>query len=194
MSNVFLDCGTHLGQGLREFIARFSMNETWKIHTFEANPVTYEKFVKNYSNMTPWVNHHNKAVGTYDGEITVNLETPPNEDDTGMGTSVIGLDKWNPWGNSANFKIQKQVECIDFSKFIKENFNETDNINCKLDIEGSEYDLLERMIQDGTVKYFKHLSVEWHSRFFNNKQEMEEREKLIIEKIKSLGISLESWR
>lgn len=198
MSNVLLDLGTHYGQGLREFIDRFKVDNTWRVYTFEANPVTFEKFLKEYASQTPYVEACNAAVSDHFGTITVNLETPPNEDDTGMGSSVIPLDKWDPWGNNTSgthFLLQREVSCFDFSLFLKENFSKEDNIIVKMDIEGSEYDVLEKMIADGTMEYINHISVEWHSRFFKNKEEIEIREKNLIDKIKSYdGLVLESWR
>ena len=64
----------------------------------------------------------------------------------------------------------------------------------KMDIEGSEYDTLEKMIKDNVIERVNHLAVEWHSRFFTNSQEIEERERKIIEKINECGVELESWR
>jgi FkbM family methyltransferase len=197
MKNVFLDLGTHYGQGLREFIASYEMDETWTIHTFEANPVTYEIFVRDWHKETPWVIHHNMAVSDHDGTITVNLETPPNEGDTGMGSSVISLDKWNPWGlrDRNHFQNQREVHCFSLSKFIRENFSKEDNIVIKMDIEGSEYDTLEKMIEEGTIEYVNSLTTEWHARFFTNKEEIELREQNLLNKLQTYdGLKLESWR
>jgi len=197
MKNVFLDLGTHYGQGLREFIDRFQMNESWIIHTFEANPLTYEIFNRDYKNLTPWVISHNKAVSNHNGVINVNIETPPGEISTGMGTSIIDLEKWNPWGGELrdNFKTTTSVECFDLSEFITNNFDEKDNIIVKMDIEGSEYDTLFKMIEDDSLKYINHLVVEWHSHFFTNSDEMREKETIIREKINSYdGLVLENWK
>jgi FkbM family methyltransferase len=198
MKNVLLDLGTHYGQGLREFIERFGVNDTWTVYTFEANPVTFELFRKDYHSLTPFVGACNVAVSDHFGTITLNIETPPNEGDTGQGSSVIPLDNWDPWGNTksgTHFKTQTTVNCLDFSKFIADNFTKEDNIIVKMDIEGSEYDVLEKMIADGTIEYLNHISVEWHSKFFSNKEEAELREKTVIDKLKTYdGLVLESWR
>lgn len=198
MKNVFLDLGTHYGQGLREFIDRFKVDNTWRVYTFEANPVTFEKFLKEYASLTPYVQSYHAAVSDHFGTITVNIETPPNEDDTGQGSSIIPLDNWDPWGNrtsSTHFHLQREVPCFDFSRFISENFSKDDNIIVKMDIEGSEYDVLEKMVADGTIEYINHMSVEWHARFFTNKEETEKREANLIEKLKTYnGLDLESWR
>jgi FkbM family methyltransferase len=197
MKNIFLDLGTHYGQGLREFMRRFDMNDSWNIYTFEANPVTYKKFVTEYLKLTPNVQPINAAVSDHDGTITVNLETPPNQDDTGQGTSVISTDEWNPWGlaDDTHFHRKEEVSCVDFSKFIKDNFNKEDNIIIKMDIEGSEYDTLEKMIVDGTIEYINHISVEWHSRFFRNESETKLREEELVKKLQSYNeLTVESWR
>lgn len=197
MRNIFLDLGTHYGQGLREFIQRFGMNDQWIIHTFEANPITYEIFVNDYLSLTPWVLHHNEAISHYDGTITLNIESPPNEGDTGQGTSVISLKEWDPWGLNTikkQFNVQKDVPCIDFSSFIKNNFDESDNIIVKMDIEGSEYKVLEKMLQDDTLKFVKHISVEWHSHFFLNKDEMQTKENELIQQLRKYNLTLENWK
>ena len=40
MPKLFLDCGTNLGQGLKQFNTMFNMfnNKEWEIYTFEPNP------------------------------------------------------------------------------------------------------------------------------------------------------------
>lgn len=196
MRNIFLDLGTHYGQGMREFISKYNMDENWIIHTFEANPATYMVFREKYHHYHPFVKAHNVAISDHNGEITVNMETPPGEGETGMGTSVIDLKEWNPWGTNdrVHFKTSAVVPCIDFSQFIQENFSIDDNIIVKMDIEGSEYDTLEKMISTGVIDYIKFIAVEWHSRYFMNKEEILERENKIIEYMGSHNIKLESWR
>lgn len=196
MKNVFLDLGTHYGQGMREFIQKFNMDESWIIHTFEANPVTFKVFTENYHKHTPWVISHNQAISDHNGEIKVNIETPPGEGETGMGTSVIDLSEWNPWGGQLreNFKYHAITPCVDLSEFIINNFNKSDNIIVKMDIEGAEYDTLEKMIETGAIDYVNFIAVEWHSRFFVSKDAILERENIIIDYMKNHNINLESWK
>lgn len=196
MANVFLDLGTHFGQGLQQFMHAFNMDQSWIIHTFEANPTTYNKFINEYHKQVPWVIAHNKAIMDYDGRIVINIETPPGEGDTGMGTSVIGLDKWNPWDGTLrqNFQRSVEVDCINFSQFIRDNFVPEDNIIIKMDIEGAEYDVLEKMIEDETLKdYVNLLSPEWHSRFFTNADEIREREQRIVQYMAANNVRLGEW-
>lgn len=197
MSNIFLDFGTHRGDGLRHFINKFGMNATWDIHTFEANPVVFDEFINDFLHITPYVKPYNTAVSTYNGTITVNIETPPGEGDTGMGSSIIPLQQWDPFGNNtinSYFHRTEIVPCIDISEFIKENFSKEDFIVIKMDIEGSEYDILEKMLSDNVIEYINHLSVEWHSRFFINTQDIFVREQNIISTLaKYTNLRLEPW-
>jgi len=195
--NVYLDLGTHHGQGLNEFIHRFQMNDTWIIHTFEANPITFETYINQYHSSTPWVIAHNKAISDNDGEVIINLETVPTGTDDGMGSSIIDMKYWNPWNlrEREYFKKNMKVQSINLSKFIKDNFNKDDNIVMKMDIEGSEYSTLEKMIEDDTISYLNFLTVEWHSAFFENKDEIIQRENEILEKLKKYStLRLESWK
>ena len=198
MANVFLDLGTHYGQGLNEFMGMYSMDESWIIHTFEANPTTFDIFIKEHHHRAPWVHPHLEAVSDHDGTITVNQETPPGEGDTGMGTSTVNMEVWNPWGladpDKDHFKKQVEVPCINFSKFIQDNFNKDDRIIIKMDIEGSEFDTLEKMLQDGTFEWVDDIYVEWHAKFFRNSDEMAVKEKSLQDRIGPLVNKLENWR
>lgn len=195
--NIFLDLGTHYGQGLDNFYEMFSMNDDWIICTFEANPVTFKKYMAEYHGKYPNVAAINVAISDTDGKLILNLEQPPREGETGMGSSAISLDKWNPWNTEdrEHFKTQVEVPCIDFSKFIKQNFTPEDNIIIKMDIEGSEYCVLDKMIADDTISYVNHIFIEWHSRFFTNTEEMQQKEISLREQLSSYdGLKVEYWK
>jgi FkbM family methyltransferase len=58
----------------------------------------------------------------------------------------------------------EEVEMIDFSRYVSEEFKPSDHIVLKIDIEGSEYDLLERMIEQRSIDRIATLFCEWHHR------------------------------
>jgi hypothetical protein len=79
-----------------------------------------------------------------------------------------GVCQFSGTGEGANiFDMGKEVECIDFSKFLKQ--FEGQEIIVKMDIEGAEYDILEKMIKDGTDKLVKEFWIEWHISKFPEK-------------------------
>jgi len=54
------------------------------------------------------------------------------------------------------------VACLDFSKFVTENFSLKDKIILKADIEGKEYDLFKYMIKENSISYIDEIYCEWH--------------------------------
>jgi FkbM family methyltransferase len=52
-----------------------------------------------------------------------------------------------------------QVPCFDFSAWLA---NLDEHVILKMDVEGAEYELLERMLADGTDKLIDELVIEWH--------------------------------
>lgn len=55
-----------------------------------------------------------------------------------------------------------KVESLDLSQWILNNFSKDDFIVLKMDIEGSEYEVLPKMIKDGSIQYVNHAFIEWH--------------------------------
>jgi len=86
-------------------------------------------------------------------------------------------------------KIGK-VEAIDFSRFIIDNFNQNDYIVLKMDIEGSEYKVLPKMIEDGSISYINNLIIEWHNWQFPQYNELTNS---LSSTISSLGVQITGW-
>lgn len=188
--NIFFDLGTHYGQGMRHFIKKYQMDRSWKIHTFEANPRTFKKFIDNEFKQTPWVVASNVAISDHNGTLNLSGESYLTEKGTGQGSSVIPLDKWN---TNQKFIYQDTVKCIDFSQYILDNTSEGDFVVCKMDIEGSEYDVLEKMISDGSIDRITDLYVEWHSRCFRDNSEIIKREKKLKKYLEKNLSHFENW-
>jgi len=67
-----------------------------------------------------------------------------------------------------NKDVYEEVDCLDFVKWMKENFDGDDEIYCKINIEGSEYDILEKLIDEGVLGWFNLLWVDFHARKLTN--------------------------
>jgi len=202
---VLIDCGTHFGEGLDDFVLKFSVDSSWIVHSFEANPVTFYMFENNQlpSNYIgrkriDYVTYHNQAVSTKNDTVRLNIETHPDEDfnDTGQGTSMISLDKWNPHngGTKPFYRKYCEVPCIHFSEFIMKNFKKDDYIVIKMDIEGEEYNVLEDLIQTDAITWIDFIAIEFHATYFTNKEEMQLREDNIIKILNYKKINYERWR
>ena len=98
------------------------------------------------------INFTNKAVWTHDGEITFYASGRRH----GQANSIFK----NP--SKPRREKNRTVECIDFSKWIKDNFSPDDHIIIKMDIEGAEFEILTKMLEDKTIHYADIMFVEYH--------------------------------
>lgn len=193
MKNIFLDCGTHLCEGLIDFYNKGIINDTFEIHTFEANPAcNIEERIKQIPlNIIPY----NKAVWVEDGVIKFNQE---NHQKSKTGSPTDGYSDIDGWGSSVDgigfnhggYETQVEVPSINFSKFIS-GLPEDSNIICKMDIEGSEYKVLRHMIQEGTLSKIKEIYLEFHERFMP--EESKDTERKLVEQIENLGVKVHQW-
>lgn len=148
--NVYIDLGAFRGLYINRF-RKSSMYKTGcKIYAFECNP-----YLQNFNYGSDVVKIQ-KAAWIYDGELGFYISK--KNPSVVQGSSVYkekrtgNLDKEHP----------RKIPCINFSKWIKDNFQKNDNIILKMNIEGAEYDILERMIVCGTIKYINKLFVQFH--------------------------------
>jgi hypothetical protein len=95
-----------------------------------------------------------------------------------------------PHANKLCFPETGEVDAIDFSQWVKNNFEEGDNITLKMDIEGSEYKVLPKMISDNTLKYINHLIIEWHDWVM---PEFKDKTKELQTEIARTGIQVTNW-
>ena len=95
-----------------------------------------------------------------------------------------------PHANKLCFPETGEVDAIDFSQWVKNNFEEGDNITLKMDIEGSEYKVLPKMISDNTLKYINHLIIEWQDCVM---PEFKDKTKELQTEIARTGIQVTNW-
>ena len=195
MRKFLLDGGTHLGQGLKQIMRQHQVDDTWHIHTWEANPYTWAKYQE--KNTTNHIHSYNQALSDHTGTITVNIETAETKYQKGLapigqGTSILDLDRWQAGPHIGTFQEQCTVPCIDFAEWIRFNCDAADFIVCKLDIEGAEYQVLDSMNRLGVLSWIDYLYVEWHAAMIND-QELLTQEQVLRSAIQAHGIALTEW-
>jgi FkbM family methyltransferase len=171
---IFLDCGTHMFQGLSQFIEKINIDTTWEIHCFESNPIVYkksqdikEKFEKNGFN----INHYNLAVSDTNGFVKVNCAYSFEGDYVHLGSNILKSPPIMDIKYNDTFKYKDddiQVQAIKFSDKLKTICSEEDMVILKLDIEGSEFAVLDDIIESETYKLLDEIYIEFHERFFEN--------------------------
>lgn len=194
MKKIFLDCGTHLCEGLVDFYNNKRIDESFEIHTFEANPACKaEERVK----MLPLSNIkvYNMAVWTEDGEVTFNQE---NHKESRSGSPTDGYSDIDGWGSSVNgigfrhagYGTPITIKSINFSRFVLE-LPEDAYIICKMDIEGSEFAVLRHLIETKAIDRIKEIYVEFHDHVMEN--ESADSKQQLISILESKGIKVNTW-
>jgi len=147
LRKVFLDCGGHKASSVKMFYRYYPEATQYEVHSFEANPHLHHFFKEKKTKLHP------KAVWIKDGEIEFWIGRNP----VNMSATLI---EGKTTGNFREKPIV--VPCLDFSRWLKKNFTIEDHIVLKLDIEGAEYAVLNKMFEDGTIDYISDLYVDWH--------------------------------
>lgn len=140
----FIDCGYHKGEIIEQFKKSCLYDSHWHLIGFEANP---ELRCNHFSE----IDFINSAISTKDG--TAELFTGDFTD----SSSLIREKK------TGNLNKSFSVRTIDFSKWLLENFTKGDFIIISMNIEGSEYAVLNKMIQDGSANLISILLIEFHN-------------------------------
>jgi len=185
-TNVFLDCGGHYGEGLREFIEMYKINNEWIVETFEPNPeCRYNEKISDVklSNLIL----HNKAVWIFDGNINFSVENLEiwHDNDESVITEL----------NSTHLTRTKKpilVECVDFHKILLKYPKDEFNVIVKLDIEGAEYRVLRHVIASGSAINITKLFVEWHHVDLTN--ENQDTTNNLINTLTMIGVNVNNWK
>jgi FkbM family methyltransferase len=181
---IFYDLGTHLFEGLREFDKIFHFDRSWKIHAFEANPYTFKK-ASQMLVTDEWLSSldislHHGAVSDQEGttqfECYYDIEKGDYVD-VGSTTNTlrhdyfkdIHKDMYSDMGDE--YCHVEQIPTVCFSEFIDKNTNYGDEVYIKMDIEGSEFVTLTKMIHNNTHTLAKVMFIEWHERFWPAEQD-----------------------
>ena len=176
-SHIFLDCGANNGCSVRKFRQEIDKEEKYQIFSFEPNPAFKNSFQDFHKHIfIP------KAVWITDGKL--NFFDSMQEDKYG-GTVIE-----HKTTGQVNYNQFLEVESIDFPTWINSNFSEKDFVILKLDIEGAEYTVLEKMIKNGSIKKINLFFVEWH---FNKIQIDKKIHKKIMRTLKSINLIPYDW-
>jgi FkbM family methyltransferase len=153
---IFIDCGANTCTVLRAFIKRFP---NFEFFAFEAQPelaVEGERVIRELPQTK--IRYFSKAVWIRDEEISFYLATQWGPNHRGGSTLVTG----NTNQSAIDYESPIQVKAIDFSSWLGANFSPEDYIIVKMDIEGAEYDVLEKVVTDGNLKLLDELIIEFH--------------------------------
>lgn len=169
--NIFIDAGYYFGESLGNFIKKGIVDETWTVYAFEPNP---EINVNAREYPVPIIMSR-KAVWVKDGKTKFWISHREN------ASHVDGTSS-----SAENKKIT--VPCMDFSKFVG-SLPKDANIICSMDIEGAEYSVLHKMLEENTIDRISLLFIEFHDRFMGTTTVQDSQD--LIDKIEARGVKIE---
>ncbi len=150
-SEVAIDCGANVGK-ITELLARRGA----EIYAFEPNPYAYQELKKKFAGNSKV---HCFQKGVYDRKGVMPLYLHNNAEDNqvkwSVGSSLLSF-KGNV--NKNNFIEIEVVDLIDFINDLHKNVG-----ILKMDIEGAECEVINKLIDTGTIKKVRWLLAENHA-------------------------------
>ncbi|WP_417454110.1 FkbM family methyltransferase [Kiloniella sp.] len=173
---LFIDCGSNLGQGF-SFFRKYFPCEYYNYVLVEPNPNCASALREKYQNIDN-LEIIEAAVWIDDGHMNLFGLVEDGRGTQSDGASIIENHN-NAFYNSDTSKATK-VQTIDFARLLKEKAN-FDQIIVKMDIESSEYNVLEKLIDEELLDKIDFMFIEFHSQYMtkDTKHSIEEREQKI---------------
>ena len=153
---IFVDLGAYNGDTVDQFVSWGQLLgdiSNAKVYAFEPNPnyqAQWDDVRMRHIKHVQDIQFINEAAWVDDGGLEFSLwhESP-------IGSTVMPAKRNWYAGEIVGIKS------FDFSAWLKQFKGE--DIYIKLDVEGAEYPILKKMINDGTDKLCKLLMIEWHA-------------------------------
>ena len=150
MRKVLISLGSNKGGEFPTFMESKQYDPSFEIFAFEPEPRCFEH-IQEVMKKVPNITHIAKGAGVEDGVLSFRV---------GRLTVSGTLDQTKKPDMMTGEEVL--IEVLDISKWVMENFNKDDHILMTMDIEGTEYDVLDKMIQDGSLDWIDKLYIEWH--------------------------------
>jgi FkbM family methyltransferase len=170
-SKVYIEVGGNDGETLERVINGDIKYDYY--YVFEPHPKFYKLICEKFISHTKVI-VYNKAVSNNDGICDFFMSTSRDDGHTIMNGKITG---------KVDYNHPIKVECVDFGKWIKEKFF-NDILDIRMDIEGGEYIVIPRMIEDGSIFLINSLSIEFHDNRFRD-MEIKQKHNEILEFLKT---------
>lgn len=144
---IFIDGGAYRGKSVDK--AFRIIDNIDLVYTFEPHPYYYKKIKEKFKDNDN-IKCINKAldIENGNGKLYIHQKGWKAEGHTLMKSKIDLKD---------DYKEIETIDIIDFTDEIKDN-----QIILKLDIEGKEYDILEKLIETNYIDYIDTIYCEWH--------------------------------
>ena len=160
---LLLDCGANVGGGFSFFRTHFT-SDLFDYHLFEPNPScipVLERIKKELTDHNMTI--HPCAVGAEDG--VVRLYGLKESDDGTFPQGASTLAEHNSAFYKSDPDLAIDVRQMDFVKVLEGACRDYKVVVVKMDVEGAEYGILERLLQNGLPSSLHSIFCEFHSRY-----------------------------
>lgn len=197
--DIFIDLGSHLGEELEELV-----KVGVRVHSFEPHPKLSEILRQRYGdNPLVVLNEAAATAGGSDGFET--LYYKDHIDDIEDGGSTLSHDKFlvsqgivPDYVKTSDFLIPassnpnkssrvKAIDIVGYIKKIKEKIKVL-----KIDVEGTEYELLESLLSSGVLKDIDYIYCEDHEDHAFSKNWHEQKRK-VSTMLSEKGVEIKRW-
>ncbi|WP_391481668.1 FkbM family methyltransferase [Nereida sp. NH-UV-3] len=170
LKKLFIDCGGYDGCSAIKFL---SSNPEFDAVSFEPNPELWRYYVDVPTTLIK------KAAWITNGEADFGLDVRDAD-----GSSLIESKTLDFFAqDSAMYPVSKiNVQTVDLSEFISLASSVYDRIFLKLDVEGAEYEILNRLIATNTISLIDCIQAEFH---WNKMGMPEEQHNVLVNKVKA---------
>ncbi|MEI8377266.1 MAG: FkbM family methyltransferase [bacterium] len=170
--SICIDCGSLAGY-VTELFYLFGA----KVYAFEANS-RLANHQKDLFKTTPQIEIFDKAVWDKNTTLTLSSLCFDGIEDI-SGSSITLIDNTEVYKQDI---LQENVEVIDLTEFIEKEILPKRIYILKLDVEGAEFEILEKIILKGLYNHIDYIFCETHERFFQNGEQRMAHIKNLIEK------------
>lgn len=160
---ILISCGSNKGGEFLAFQKSKIYSSDFLIYAFEPEERCFS-YIMETQKIVPNITHIKKGVSTENGTASFNI---------GNLTVSGTLREDKTWGLTGKTVT---IETIDFCEWLNANINEDDYVILTMDIEGTEYDILPKMIETNTVRLINKMYVEFHGNKMKNDTDILETE------------------
>jgi FkbM family methyltransferase len=180
MEKLFLDIGTHNGQTILKAIQKFPDCGLY-VGVEPVNSLAQKAIEKIPPKYKQRVIIFNLALDALDTDFTY-LEFYEDVGSNKLGSSLLQDKKTAK-------TIKQNILCMDILFFLRSEIFKNKDIILKIDIEGKEYDILEKMLKTPILKdQVSKLFIEWH--WNKTKSISKERHDSLVAALNKLGYKL----
>lgn len=129
-------------------------NKTFEIYAVEADKTFYEEYkIKKGVTLLPY------AAWVRNETLVFEINEDPGHKDVDKGR---GMGRIQPAQSSSGSTDVDEIQGFDFADWLKSSVTERDYVVMKMDVEGTEFDLIPRLIKTGAICLIDELFLECH--------------------------------